>query len=111
VNIDLQCIFNNKDATAWKIFLGDHSFCHSTIGRKVVEIYNLTPIQYPLSNLIDINDWLLRHNDEHKSIAAIIGISTPPDLISVDFSKEDQFYNWMYNHQAIHDQIKQVIGI
>ncbi len=56
-------------------------------------------------------DWLKLHQNLHQAEYQALGFGLLPDLIDVDFSLEDQFYDWMYGHAAIHTIQSQALGV
>ena len=57
-----------------------------------------------------LTDWLQLHDNLHQSEYAALNLGEAPDLSVVDFSQENQFYDWMYAHSAIHDTLNQATG-
>lgn len=57
--------------------------------------------------------WLKIHSDMHIATYTLLGQTptTAPDLSQVDFGSEDQFYDWMFVHQEMHDFEQQSLGL
>ena len=68
---------------------------------------------YPITdaNTDNLDDWLLSHQDEHQSFAALLGLNNPFNMLDVDFNVEADFYDWLANHQYIHQQIAAALNI
>jgi hypothetical protein len=47
----------------------------------------------------------------HESLAKILNLENPFQLLDADFNKEDDFYDWIGVHQDIHQQIAQALGV
>jgi len=68
---------------------------------------------YPIGDIdpSNIDDWLLLHNQMHESLASILRLDNPFQLLDADFNVEDDFYDWLGVHQDIHQQIAQALGV
>ena len=68
---------------------------------------------YPLTdaNPDNLDDWLLAHQDEHQSFAALLGLNNPFNMLDVDFNVEEDFYDWIASHLFIHQQIIAALNI
>lgn len=58
-----------------------------------------------------LNDWLQLHDQLHQDEYAAFGLGQAPTLGSVDFSNDQQFYDWMFVHGAVHDTLNLAAGI
>lgn len=58
-----------------------------------------------------LKDWLTVHQRLHQAEYGAAGLSELPDLSTVNFHDRGQFYQWMQDHQAIHDAIESSLGI
>ena len=58
-----------------------------------------------------LRDWLELHQNLHHAAYAAVGFGLLPDLVDTDFAQEDQFYDWMFGHEAIHALIGQAVGV
>lgn len=56
-------------------------------------------------------DWLRLHQNIHQAEYALLGFGQIPDLEDIDFSKEGQFYDWMFAHADIHLITSQALGV
>lgn len=85
-----------------------HELFYNTLNSKGIQ----TPF-YPIENLNpdNIDDWLLIHNQMHESLASILFLDNPFQLLDADFNKEDDFYDWLGVHQDIHTQIANALGV
>lgn len=88
-----------------------HGMTHNNIAN-VMYAQDLFYVTYPLMDAKRYDkDWLLIHQAEHESIYSQIGLQGMPDLASVDFGKEDEFYDWHLLHKQVHANINAVLGI
>lgn len=122
--IDAQMRFADREGLfAW---FQDHAASHTHYAFKLYSTYG---VQSPLFDLIDLraqadwanamqrhggmtpalHDWLLAHTRLHQAESVPLNLATPPDLTTVDFGVEQQFYDWMDDHQALHDAQDQVL--
>jgi hypothetical protein len=51
------------------------------------------------------------HNQEHQSLASILILDNPFQLLDVDWNVEDDFYDWLGVHLSIHEQIAAALGV
>jgi len=74
---------------------------------------NVTTPFYPIEqadpNLLD--DWILIHNQMHQSLASILKLNNPFQLLDADWNVEEDFYDWIGVHQDIHVQIAKRLGV
>jgi hypothetical protein len=60
-----------------------------------------------------LQTWLKVHSDIHIATFSLLG-QTPtgaPDLSTVDFGSQQEFYDWMYAHQNMHDFEQSALGL
>jgi len=55
-------------------------------------------------------DWLQLHANLHQFEYQALGLGTAPDFGVVDFSSQQQFDDWMFEHSAIHDTLNAATG-
>lgn len=58
-----------------------------------------------------LQDWLNLHNVLHQAEYAALNFGPAPDLSQVDFSKPEQYYDWMFAHSTVHDTLNAAVGI
>lgn len=58
-----------------------------------------------------LNDWLQLHGALHQAEYSALGLGYAPDLTTVDFRSQGQFYNWMFSHSIVHDTLDTRLGI
>jgi hypothetical protein len=125
VNIDLAATINFNDDAGLRNFLFVHRFVHDATAAALTAKYGVPASSFGLASVIAeeawlslmksgktpqrppvaLQDWLKTHAQIHVATYALLG-QTPtaaPDLSVVDFSAADQFYDWMYVHQSMHD--------
>ena len=64
----------------------------------------------PIGNPKETRDWLNDHWQRHRDECSTLGIAVP-DLSIVDFTKEDQYEDWMLLHGNLHEQQNSKLGI
>ena len=74
---------------------------------------NIATPFYPIeeANPDNLDDWLLIHNQMHESLAKILNLANPFQLLDADWNVEDDFYDWIGVHQDIHQQIAQRLKV
>lgn len=80
------------------------------------EVFFDAGLEVPAFPLIDadidnLDDWLLAHQVEHNAFATLLGLDNPVDLLDVDWNDEEDFYDWLSGHLAIHQQIVAALGL
>jgi hypothetical protein len=60
-----------------------------------------------------LRNWLQVHAEIHVATYVLLGQTptTAPDLSLVDFGSQDEFYDWMYVHQQMHDFEQASLGL
>lgn len=131
MNLDIASSIDFGDSDGLLHFFNDHRFVHEeesiALTAKYGGVFSTFGLFSSLAEDAWINlmrtrqgpppqaliDWLQVHAFIHdQTYAALAGSgTTAPDLSVVDFSKEDQFYDWMYVHQQMHDYEQQTLGL
>jgi len=85
-----------------------HRLFWQTLNRNGIQ----TPF-YPIedANPDNLDDWLLIHNQMHESLAKILNLANPFQLLDADWNVEEDFYDWIGVHQDIHQQIAQALKV
>lgn len=65
----------------------------------------------PFGNKEAWQDFLFRHSEEHKRIAASISSKYGKQIDAVVFADEGDMKNWLMENSAAHGQEMQVLGI
>jgi hypothetical protein len=132
MNIDLDSQLPFGDGPGLRAFMLTHRFVHSQIAVYVLAQYGIQLSDFGLLNEIAVHQWeeLMRqgrtssvpqalqdwlnlhntlHNQEFEAFSGenLVGL---PDLSSVNFSSQEQFYDWMTTHQELHDYEQSVLG-
>jgi hypothetical protein len=102
--------FGDKDG------LGEFSFENGVQHQLFYEILadkGIAIPKYPLTDIetSNIDDWLLIHNQEHESLATVLGLDNPFQLLDADWNEENSFYDWIGVHLTIHQQIAAALGV
>lgn len=58
-----------------------------------------------------LSDWLRLHYDLHQAEFNALGFGQAPDISTVDFRSPLQFYDWMFAHATMHDQVATALGV
>ena len=77
----------------------DHDFFYQSMLRKNFVPFYMSMFDFPRS---DNNDYLMVHDQVHRSNAAALGIVGLPDLSTVNFADEQQAKDWMNLHALVH---------
>lgn len=100
--------FGNEEA--FLEFLGANEVAHIAIGSALAREGHLVSSPPPMGNPEETPDWLLDHWQRHRDECAPLGIPVP-DLSTVDFSDEFQYYDWMLQHKNLHQNQNAALGI
>lgn len=97
---------------AWGSFQLIHGISHQSIQGAMLK-QGLIPFYLPLLEFPrdDNAQYLLDHYQVHLSTTRLLGLAGVPDLATVDFDSEDQFYNWLRLHAAVHAAENAALGI
>jgi hypothetical protein len=131
LDVEAQMVFG--DAQALARFMFAHANLHQRYGALIQQKFGS---QTPLFDLTDetaqrewgalmearedgepkpssdaIDTWLRMHDALHSAEIAALKIGTTSGLQSVDFSNEEQFYDWMNDHQQYHDLEDSALGL
>ena len=102
--------FGDLEGLKWFQFENylQHQLFFQTLNSKGIS----TPF-YPIEDIdpSNIDDWLLIHNQMHESLATILVLDNPFQLLDADINKEEDFYDWLGVHQDIHTQIANALGV
>jgi len=96
--------------------LGEFLFINSVQHQVFRETFFAQGIQVPAFPLADadidnLDDWLLPHQVEHQSFAALLGLENPFNMLDADWNNEESFYDWLATHLSIHEQIAVALGL
>ena len=102
--------FGDKDS------LGEFLFVNSVQHQVFRETFFAQGIRVPAFPLADadidnLDDWLLPHQVEHQSFAALLGLENPFNMLDADWNNEESFYDWLATHLSIHEQIAVALGL
>jgi len=136
MNIDLFSATEFGDVQGIRAFLLAHRFVHDQTSIALNKKYGVTASTFGISGetaedaWIDLmkkgkqgetggltpdslRNWLQIHADIHnQSYSLLAGTPTvAPDLSVVDFSDAQQFYDWMFVHQQMHDYEQGQLGL
>jgi hypothetical protein len=94
------------------------SFANAAAHRDIIDsITALAPQAAPLALRAldpipqhDLKGWLLRHQESHNDMNAVLGLSGA-DLLEVDFTNKTQVESWIELHFAEHYAAAAALGI
>ena len=112
MNMDTLSIVKFGDVDSLSDFLFENGVQHHLFREYFLDAGISVPA-YPITdaNPENLDDWLLAHQDEHQAFASILNLNNPFNMLDVDFTNEDDFYDWIASHLYIHEQIVAVLGI
>jgi hypothetical protein len=130
MNLDLASTLNFGDTDGLQHFFLDHRTVHDqtalALSQRLGRVYSTVGVfdvlaedswlalmrqetQAPSRQLLD---WLILHSVIHQNtLLALTGETTDIDLSQVDFAQPDQFYDWMFVHQQVHDYEQAQLGL
>jgi hypothetical protein len=133
VNIDLAATTGFNDRSGFFNFMLVHRFVHEQAAAAISAKFGVPFSTFGLSSRLaeeavaelmaqgkpgqrapaGLQDWLKVHADIHVQSYTLLGQSptVAPDLSQVDFGSSDQYYDWMYVHQQMHDFEYQQLGL
>jgi len=132
MNLDLASIISHGDKAALQDFFLVHRFVHDS---EADAISAQLGIPFPTFGVADssaeeawvetmraekgqppppaLSNWLALHAQIHQAAYAAIGgtANLAPDLSVADFAAPEQFYDWLYVHQTMHDYEQSSLGV
>ena len=132
VALDFLANMNFGDDAALRDFALAHRLAHNDFASAISSLYGAStpnfdvadesahavwamdmvkPDEVPAQGREALKSWLLFHAQLHEAEYNAIGLGPAFDFSTVDFSKADQFYNWMQQHQQAHDITAGALGI
>jgi hypothetical protein len=131
--IDLAATTGFGDDSGMKNFFLVHRFVHDATAAALTEKFGVNASSFGVSDASASGEWLSLmkqgkpgtrpppalagwlklHADIHVATYALLGqtATTAPDLSLVDFGDKEQFYDWMYVHQQMHDFEQASLGL
>jgi hypothetical protein len=133
VIIDLAASAGFADQSGMKNFFLVHRFVHDQTANALTARFNVAASSFGVTDQIAeeqwlktmadakpgqpappaLQTWLKVHADIHVATYTLLG-QTPtaaPDLSIVDFGSQQEFYDWMYAHQQMHDWEQASLGL
>ena len=112
MDMDALSIVKHGDEESLGIFMFENSLQHGLFRDTFMDKGILVP-SFPLMdvNVSNFDDWLMAHQVEHQSFAALLDLNNPFNMLDVDFGKENEFYDWIASHLYIHEQIAASLGL
>lgn len=111
MNIDLQSSIKFGDADAWSVFMGDHAMAHLQYQAAMFTQKGIQVPGFDMATLGHPDEWALAHYEIHRAINNTLGLPEPSDLLTFDMEKQGPFYDWLTNHQYLHDATDTLLGL
>jgi hypothetical protein len=133
MNIDLSATTGFGDESGMKNFFLVHRFIHDQTAAALTAKFHVAASSFGIFdskaddewlNLMknakpgttpppSLRNWLKIHADIHVATYTLLGQTptTAPDLSLVDFGDQEQFYDWMFVHQSMHDFEQASLGL
>ena len=111
MNIDLQSNMHFGDKEAFLVFLGDHAMAHQQYQAKMFTQAGVQVPGFDMAELGNPTDWALQHYEIHRAINNTLKLPDPSDLLAFEVDQEAAFYDWLINHQYLHDATDVSLGL
>lgn len=130
MKIDTVSNMNYNDPAALAGFFFTHYMAHAQYASAIAVKYSQNT---PMFDLVDVaaqtewvkvmgkkdekltvytlDVWLRRHNDLHNAETEVLGLGNTVALEPVDFSDEEQFYDWLSDHLLVHQLQDGALGL
>jgi hypothetical protein len=99
-----------KDADAFKDFLFANGQQHGIVAT-TLEGLGKAIDAYPLTDIVDMTDWMAIHNNQHQQEFNLLGLEGLPDLSEFDLLNEQEYHDFMYVHAAAHVAVNNALGL
>ena len=112
MNFDDLSYVKFGDVDGLGVFLFENGLQHRVFHQVLAE-QGISYPKYPITDAdpSNLDDWLLIHNQEHQSLATILQLDNPFNLLDSDWNVEDDFYDWLAIHLTIHQQIAAALDL
>jgi hypothetical protein len=111
VNLDLQSNMRFGDVDAFMIFLGDHAMAHQQYQAAMFAKKSVQVPGFDMAELGNPKEWALAHYEIHRAINSVLKLPEPVDLLAFDLENEVSYYDWLENHQLLHDTTDSLLGL
>ena len=107
-SLGILCKAPPGDEASWQAFVLAHFLRHETYRAAIrgqitqAKIDNIT---------VNVQDWMLDHDEEHLDICNNLGIAHNPYLSSTDLTDNSLYDQWMYQHWLEHQQFDATLGL
>lgn len=92
-------------------WLLEHYYDHITLNQAVQALGFEIP-DFPIQTMSEApNVWLAAHQRIHQAIWTAIGGSNATDLAELDWENDGQVYSWLELHAAIHESVRDTLGV
>jgi len=106
--------FTYDNEEAWNDFVLVNGLQHKLYNYMLQEL-GVTLAGYDLIDLDDTKDsredWLSNHYKAHETLAVVLHLAAPPDLLDIELNDDNQFSNWLQIHQQIHQQLDSIFEV
>jgi hypothetical protein len=112
MNMDALSSVRFGDDESLQGFLFENGLQHKIFQETLMDSGISVPV-FPLieAQTSNLDDWLLAHQIEHQTLATLLELNNPFNMLEVDFGNESDFYDWLASHLYIHQQIAQTLGL
>ncbi len=111
MNIDLVSNMRFGDREAFLIFLGDHALAHTQYQAAMFAQKGVQIPGFDMAELGNPQEWALAHYEIHRATNSVLLLAEPTDLLDLDLDNEARFYDWIYQHQLLHDATDTILGL
>lgn len=66
---------------------------------------------FDMADLGNPEDWKLFHYEIHRAINGALGLPEPADLLDMDLKNEQNFNDFMLDHQYLHDFTDKILNL
>ena len=102
--------FGDKDSLDG--FLFENAMQHRLFEQTIMGLGYELPV-FPLfdADTANLDDWRFVHQVSHQSIAGLLLLENPFNLLDADFNIQEQFDDFLASHLYIHEQIAATLGL
>ena len=112
MDMDALSMVKHGDDESLSIFLFENQMQHTLFQHTLMDNGISVPV-FPImeADTKNFDDWLMAHQVEHQSFAALLDLNNPFNMLDVDFGNESDFYDWIASHLYAHEQIAASLGL
>lgn len=101
------------DQDGLREMLWENSQQHDLYRQVIGQRFSRSIPAYPIADadFNNLDDWLLIHFQVHQAEDRALGLSSPFNLLDVDWNKEADFYEWLSSHADAMQQRANALGL